>query len=51
MAIAISSIPILEGKSALKFVKKEKAASKKKATVNFSKEIELTKKILEKAKL
>ena len=51
MAIAIKSIPTLKGEAAIKFVKKAEAASKKRATIDFSKQIKIATKILKKAKL
>ncbi len=52
MAIAIKSTPILYGESALKFVNLASSNFKKrKATVDFKKEIKLTDKILAKANI
>ena len=51
MAIEIRIIPILEDKIAKKFVEKANDAYAMKATIDFSKEIESAKKILEKAKM
>lgn len=51
MAIAIKSIPILESRDAKAFIQKADAKSKKRATVNFSKQVTASKAILEKAKL
>ena len=52
MAIAIKSTPILTGDSAIKFIKlAESNFRNKKASVDFKKEIELTQKILAKAKI
>jgi hypothetical protein len=51
MAIAIKSIPILKDKVAQTFDKKVVANITKKSTINFSKEVALSFKILAKAKL
>lgn len=51
MAILIRSIPVLKGKTAEDFDRKAELAYEKKGTVDFSKEVEIAKKILAKAKL
>lgn len=51
MAIAIKSIPILKNKDANSFIKKADAKSKKRATVDFSKQVKASHAILKKAKL
>ena len=51
MAIAIKSIPILTDKIAQNFVRSADNATKKRGSVNFSKQVSSANKILEKAKL
>jgi len=50
MAIAIKSVPVLEGNIAKSFIKKADANLSKKSTVDFSKEVAIANKILSKAK-
>jgi len=51
MAIEIKTIPVLENKTAERFISKAEKALSKKGSVDFSKEVKSAKKILEKAKL
>jgi hypothetical protein len=51
MAIAIKSIPVLTGKAAKDFHKSVKDNAKKVEKIDFSKQLELTAKILEKSKI
>lgn len=51
MAIAIKSIPVLTKKAALNFEKKVEENTAKRASIDFSKERSIAKKILAKAKL
>ena len=51
MAIAIKSIPVLKDEVAASFTKKVAENSAKKSSVDFSKQIALSAKILSKAKL
>ena len=51
MAIAIKSIPTLQSRDAKAFIKKAEAKSKKRATVDFSKQVVATYAILEKSKM
>jgi len=51
MAITIKSIPTLQNDDAKAFIKKADAKSKKRATVDFSKQLEASHVILEKAKM
>lgn len=51
MAIAIKSIPVLKDKAAATFTQKVSENSAKKSTVNFSKQVAVSSKILAKAKL
>jgi len=51
MAITIKSIPVLKDKAAATFTKNVEINSLKKSTVNFSKQISITAKILSKAKI
>jgi hypothetical protein len=51
MAIAIKCIPTLQSKDAKAFIKKADAKSKKRATVDFSKQVLVSNAILEKSKL
>lgn len=51
MAIAIKSVPTLKNKVATKFVKNAELASKKRGTVNFSKQVKAANQILEKASI
>lgn len=51
MAIAIKSIPTLENETAQAFVKKADSAVKNRATVDFSKQVEIARAILKKANL
>lgn len=50
MATAIKTIPTLKGKSALDFEKRADEKSKKRATIDFSKQTEIAVAILEKSK-
>ena len=51
MAIYIKPIPTLTGKVAEKFEKIARENEKKRGTVDFSREVEMTKRILEKSNL
>lgn len=51
MALAIKSIPVLKSEVASSFVRNASAQSKKKATIDFSKQSAQASKILAKAKL
>jgi hypothetical protein len=51
MAIAIKSIPTLQSRDARAFIKKADAKSKKRATVDFSKQVVASNAILEKSKM
>lgn len=52
MAIAIKDIPTLKGKNARRFAEKaDDVLKNKKGSIDFSKQIEITKKILANAKL
>lgn len=51
MAIAIKSIPTLEGKEARAFVKKAKRSEAKKGSVDFTQQYKVACNILKKAKL
>lgn len=51
MAIAIKSIPVLKDKVAKTFTEKVKVNTAKKSTIDFSKQLNVTSKILAKAKL
>lgn len=51
MAITIKSIPVLKDKAAATFTKKAESNAMKKSTVNFSKQISISAKILSKAKI
>lgn len=51
MAIAIKSIPTLKGEDAKTFIKKADKALGKRATIDFSKQIEMSRAILKKANL
>ncbi|MEI6143857.1 MAG: hypothetical protein WCP85_31550 [Mariniphaga sp.] len=51
MAIAINNIPTLQNDDAKSFIKKADAKSKKRATVDFSKQLAVSHVILEKAKM
>jgi hypothetical protein len=51
MAIAIKSIPVLKQRTAKDFVKKANDSLSRRASVDFSKQVLSTKRILEKAKL
>jgi len=51
MAIAIKSIPTLTEKVAQTFIRKADAATKKRGSVDFSKQVSSANKIMEKAKL
>lgn len=51
MAIAINNIPTLQNDDAKAFIKKADAKSKKRANVDFSKQLEASHIILEKAKM
>ncbi len=50
MAITIKTVPILKKEVAVKFNKRAKASIAQKSSVKFSKQVELTAKILAKAK-
>lgn len=50
MAIAIKSIPTLKNDAAKAFVQNAEAATSKRSTVNFSKQVSSTRAILKKAK-
>jgi hypothetical protein len=50
MAIVIKSIPTLNGKDAERFIQAANKAESKPATVDFSKQAQIARKILEKAK-
>ena len=50
MAIAIKSVPVLEGNIAKSFIIKADANLGKKFTIDFSKEVAIANKILSKAK-
>lgn len=51
MAIAIKSIPTLKNDAAKAFVQNAEAATSKRGTVNFSKQVASTRTILKKARL
>lgn len=51
MAIPIKVVPVLTGDAAKRFDQKATETVAKKGTINFSKELEIAKKILAKAKL
>jgi len=51
MAITIKSIPVLKQRVARSFVDKAEASLSQRATIDFSKQIESAKRILEKAKM
>jgi hypothetical protein len=51
MATAIKSIPTLTEKVAKTFIRKADAETKKRGSVNFSKQVSAANKILEKAKM
>ena len=51
MAVYIKPIPTLTGKVAEKFEKIARENEKKRGTVDFSREVEMTKRILEKSNL
>jgi hypothetical protein len=52
MAIAIKDIPTLKGKDAKQFVEKaEKNLNENRNTIDFTKQVEMAKRILEKVKL
>lgn len=51
MAIAIKSIPVLKQRTAKSFVKKANDSLSRRASVDFSKQLESAKRILEKAKM
>lgn len=51
MAIYVKPIPILTGKVAENFEKNARASEAKRKTVDFSKEVAMTKRILEKSNL
>ena len=51
MAIYIKPIPTLTGKVAEKFEKIARENEKKRGTVDFSREVEMTKRILEKSNI
>jgi hypothetical protein len=51
MAIPIKVVPVLKGKAARDFVLKADAAVSKKGTIDFSKQVSIANRILEKAKM
>ncbi|MHA8104824.1 hypothetical protein [Aquirufa nivalisilvae] len=51
MAIAIKSVPILKDKVARKFVNNAEKALKLRGTVDFTKQVEITNRILAKANM
>jgi hypothetical protein len=51
MAIPIKVVPVLKGKVARDFILKADAALSKKGTIDFSKQVSIANKILEKAKM
>ena len=51
MAIAIKGVPVLKEAVAIKFDSKAKVAIAKKSTIKFSTQVEITSKILAKAKI
>jgi hypothetical protein len=51
MAIAIKGVPVLKKTAAIKFNNKARVAVSKKSSVKFSDQIEISSKILAKAKL
>lgn len=51
MAIPIKVVPVLKGKAARDFILKADAALLKKGTIDFSKQVSIANKILEKAKM
>ncbi|MBK9510798.1 MAG: hypothetical protein IPP61_02150 [Cytophagaceae bacterium] len=51
MALTIKGIPTLKSKEAKDFISRAEASIAKKGSVDFSKQLESTKRILEKAKL
>ncbi len=51
MAIAIKSVPVLKESVATKFDIRAKLAVAKKSTIKFSKQVEISSKILAKAKI
>lgn len=51
MAIFVKPIPVLKGKPAEKFLKRAAENEKKRASVDFSKQVELTRAILEKSNI
>jgi hypothetical protein len=51
MAIAIKSIPTLQSREAKAFIKKADVKSKKRATIDFSKQVVASNAILEKSRL
>lgn len=51
MAIAIKSIPVLRGKLAEQFIDKAEKNLSKRATIDFSKQVQIANRILEKAKM
>ncbi len=51
MAIPIKVVPVLKGKAARDFILKADAALSKKGTIDFSKQVSIANKILEKAKM
>lgn len=50
MAMAISNIPVLTGEAAERFIRLAKQAEKERGTIDFSKEREKFRKILERSK-
>lgn len=51
MAIPIKVVPVLKGKAASDFILKADAALSKQGTIDFSKQVSIANKILEKAKM
>jgi hypothetical protein len=51
MAIAIKSVPVLKRSAAVRFDSNAKASVAKKSSVNFSRQVAISSKILAKAKL
>ncbi len=51
MAIPIKVVPVLKGKAARDFILKADAALAKQGTIDFSKQVSIANKILEKAKM
>lgn len=51
MAIPIKTIPILDGESAERFIKEAESNFEKSGTIDYSKQVEICKQILEKSDL